>query len=87
MTSQSLPSPVFGVAALYPPEVKFDAFGTSKHGKENLYRKKIFATLSAHWGDLLEQIKKSVIYTLTVLPKYTAQYKAPGLPQTQGQAN
>ena len=28
-----------------PPEVKFDAFVTSKHGKENRYRNKFFAIL------------------------------------------
>ena len=40
--------------------MKFDAFGTSKHGEGKSLSKIFFATLhvSAHWGDLIEQIKK-----------------------------
>ena len=35
-------------------------------GSENRYRKNFWLHLSAHWGDLIEQIKKkSVLYTLT----------------------
>ena len=34
-------------------------------GKENRYGKTFLLHLSAHWGDLIEQIKKSVIYTLS----------------------
>ena len=42
-----------------PPEVKFDAFDTSKHGKgKSLWKKTFLLHLSAHWGDLIEQIKK-----------------------------
>ena len=39
-------------------------------GKENRYRKSFLLHLSAHWGDLIEQIKKkSVIYTLIFIAK------------------
>ena len=63
MTSQSFPSPVFGLAVCTPPEVKFDALGTSKHGEGKSLSKKIFLLyLSVHRGDLIEQVKKSVIY-------------------------
>ena len=43
-----------------PPEVKFDAFGTSKHGegKSLSEKKKELLYLSVLWGDLIEQIKK-----------------------------
>ena len=62
-----VPSPLLLVSRFCtPPEVKFDAFGTSKHGKKNRYGKKktFLLYLSVHWGDLMEQIKKkSVIYT------------------------
>ena len=44
-----------------PPEVKFDAFGTSKHGEGKLLSKIFVCYTSQHIG---EQIKKSVIYTL-----------------------
>ena len=33
-------------------------------GKENRYRKKFLLYLSVHWGDLIEQIKKNLSYTL-----------------------
>ena len=33
-------------------------------GKENRYRKFFLLHLSVHWGDLIEQIKKSLSYTL-----------------------
>ena len=44
-----------------PPKVKFDAFGTSKHGEGKLLSK-IFSLLyiSVHWGHLIEQIKKNL---------------------------
>ena len=41
-----------------PPEVKFDAFGTSKHGEGKSLLKFFLPYLSVHWGDLTEQIKK-----------------------------
>ena len=45
--------------------MEFDAFGTTKH-EEGKSLSKIFFLLhlSAHWGDLIEQIKKSLSYTL-----------------------
>ena len=50
-----------------PPEVKFDAFGTSKHGEGKSLLKKIFATLISTLGRFNRaNKKKSVIYTLTV---------------------
>ena len=39
-----------------PPEVKFDAFGTSKHGEGKSLSKNYLLYLSVHWGDLIEQI-------------------------------
>ena len=42
-----------------PPEVKFDAFGTSKHGEGKSLSKDFFLLyLSVHWKELIEQIKK-----------------------------
>ena len=38
--------------------MKFDAFGTSKHGEGKSLLKKKMLYLSVHWGDLIEQIKK-----------------------------
>ena len=45
--------------------MKFDTFGTSKHGEG----KSLKPYLSVHLGDLIEQIKKSVIYTLRTFAK------------------
>ena len=65
LTSQSFPVSCFWCRGFVPPpEVKFDAFGTSKHGEGKSLSNFFFFFLSAHWGDLIEQIKKSVIYTL-----------------------
>ena len=66
LTSQSFPVSCFLVSRFCtPPEVKFDAFGTSKHGEgKSLSKKKFLLHLSAHWGDLIEQIKKNLSYTL-----------------------
>ena len=42
-------SPVFGFTVLYPPEVEFDAFGTSKHGEGKSLSKEVFCyTISVH---------------------------------------
>ena len=50
--------------------MKCDAFGASTDtGKENRYRNFFLLYLSVHWGDLIEQIKKSVIYTLNWIEK------------------
>ena len=50
-------SPGFGLVFCTPPEVKFDAFGTSKHGEGKSLSKFFLLYLSVHWGDLVEQIK------------------------------
>ena len=63
-----VPSLLFLVSQFCTPlEVKFDAFVTSKsRGRKIAIEKISLLHLSAHWGDLIEQIKKkSVIYTLT----------------------
>ena len=50
MTSQSFPVSRFGLAVLSPPEVKFDAFGSSKHRERKSPSKYFFAILiSALW--------------------------------------
>ena len=47
--------------------MKFDAFGTSKHGKENRYGKNFFAVLISTLGRFDRANKqKSVIYILNV---------------------
>ena len=69
MTSQSFPVSCFWSCGFVPhrQEVKFDAFGTSKHREGKSLLKFFLLYLSVHWGDLIEQIKKkSVIYTLNV---------------------
>ena len=63
ITSQSFPIS-FDLAVFYPPEVKFHVFGT-KHGEEKSLSNTFLLYLSVHCGDFIEQIKKSVIYTLT----------------------
>ena len=60
MTSQSFPvSRFWSRGFCTPPEMKFDAFGTSKYreGKNDI---EIFDLLflSVHCGDFIEQIKK-----------------------------
>ena len=43
--------------------MKFDAFGTAKHGKgKSLWKKTFLLYLSVHWGDLIEQIKQILSY-------------------------
>ena len=65
MTSQSFPVSCFLVSQFCTPlEVKFDAFGTLKHGEGKSLSKNFLLYLSAHWGDLIEQIKKNLSYTL-----------------------
>ena len=64
MTSQSSPVSCLLVSRFcIPPEVKFDSFGTSKHGEEKLLSKKIFLLyLSVHWGVSIEQIIKKICH-------------------------
>ena len=61
-----VPSLLFWVSRFCTPlEVKFDAFGTSKHGERKSLWKKIFATLISTLGRFNRANKKnSVIYTV-----------------------
>ena len=47
-----------------PPEVKFDAFGTSKHGKGKSLWKKLFAVLISTLGRFDRANKKNLSHTL-----------------------
>ena len=52
LTSQSFPVSCLVSRFCTPPEVKFDAFGTSKHGKgKSLWQKLFLLYLSVHWGE------------------------------------
>ena len=57
-------SPVFGVGFGTPPEVKFDAFGTSKHGEGKSLSKKNFATLISALERFNRANKKNLSYAL-----------------------
>ena len=65
MTSQSFPVSCFWSRG-FVPHRKWNLMLLVHQdtGKENRYRKIFLLHLSAHWGDLIEQIKKSVIYAL-----------------------
>ena len=39
--------------------MKFDAFGTSEYGEGKSLSNIFLLHLSAHWGDLIEQMKKT----------------------------
>ena len=47
--------------------MKFDAFGTTKHGKGKSLSKKYFAILISTLGKFNRAIKKSVVYTLRIV--------------------
>ena len=64
LTSQSFPVPVFSLAVLYSTEVKFDAFGTPKHGKGKSLWKNFFAVLISTLGRFDRANKKNLSYTL-----------------------
>ena len=66
LASQSFPVSCFLVSRFCTPlEVKFDAFGTSKHGEGKSLSKNFFATLISTLGKFnWANIKISVIYTL-----------------------
>ena len=67
LTSQSFPVSCFWCPGFVPHRKKnLTLLAHRNTGKENRYRKKFLLHLSAHWGDLIEQIKKSVIYTLSM---------------------
>ena len=55
--SQSL---VFGLAVLYPPEVKFHVFGTSKHGEGK--SRNFFAILISALGRFYRANKKNICH-------------------------
>ena len=60
---------MFGLAVLHPTgseNWRFWYIKTTWKGKENRCRKKVLLYLSVHLGDLIEQIKESVICTLTL---------------------
>ena len=60
-----VPSPLFLVSRFCtPPEVKFDAFGTSKHGEGKSLSKNFFATLTSTLGRFDRANKKNLSYTL-----------------------
>ena len=70
LTSQSFPVSCFWCRSFVPHRKwNLTLLAHQNTGKENRYRKKILLHLPAHWGDLIEQIKKkrSVIYTLRSL--------------------
>ena len=60
-------SPVFGLAILYPTGSEISRFWYIKtRGRKIAIEKFTLLYIQVHWGDLIEQIKKSVIYTLTI---------------------
>ena len=63
-----VPSPLFLVSRFCtPPEVKFDTFATSKHGKgKSLWKKTFFAVLISTLGRFDRANKKNLSYTLQV---------------------
>ena len=65
LTSQSFPVSCFWCRS-FVPHRKWNLMllAHENTGKENRYRKFFLLYLSVHWGDLIEQIKKSVIYSL-----------------------
>ena len=66
--NHTFPVLLFSVSRLCtPPEVKFDAFGTSKHGEGKSLSNNSFATLISTLGRFNRANKKnSVIYTLSM---------------------
>ena len=66
LRNRSSPSLLFLVSRFcIPPEVKFDAFGTSKHGEGKSLSKNFFCYTYQHIGRFNRaKKKKSVIYTL-----------------------
>ena len=68
LTSQSFPVSRFWCRGFVPHRKwNLTLLAHQNTGKENRYRNFFLLHLSAHWGDLIEQIKKkSVIYTCGV---------------------
>ena len=69
MTEKSVFRETWGPEMTSQSFVKFDTFGTSKHGEGKSLWKNFLLYLSVHWGDLIEQIKKSIIHTLNCLDR------------------
>ena len=69
MTEKSVFRETWGPEMTSQSFVKFDTFGTSKHGEGKSLGKNFLLYLSVHWGDLIEQIKKSIIHTLNCLDR------------------
>ena len=68
LTSQSFPISCFWCRGFVPHRKwNLTLLAHQNTGKENRYRQKNLLHLPAHWGDLIEQIEKSVIYTLSVI--------------------
>ena len=65
LTSQSFPVFCFWCRGFVPHRKgNLTLLAHQNTGKENRNQKNFFATLLAHWGDLIEQIKKRLSYTL-----------------------
>ena len=65
LTSQSFPVSCFWCRAFVPHRKwNLTLLAHQNTGKENRYRKNFLLHLSAHCGDLIEQIKKILSYTL-----------------------
>ena len=63
--SPIVPSLLFLVSRFCtPPEVKYDAFGTSKHGEGKSLSKMFFATLISTLGRFNRGYKKNLSHTL-----------------------
>ena len=72
LTSQSFPVSCFWCRGFVPHRKwNLTLLAHQNTGKENRYRKIFLLHLPAHWGDLIKQIKKSVIYTLRVVTSHT----------------
>ena len=65
LTSQSFPVSCFWCRGFVSyRKLNLTLLAHQNTGKENPYRKIFLPHLSANWGDLIEQIKKSLSYTL-----------------------
>ena len=65
LTSQSFPVPCFCLAVLYPTGSEIWCFWYIKTRERKIAMENFFLLhLSAHWEDLIEQIKKNLSYTL-----------------------
>ena len=76
LTSQSFPVPCF-LSRGFVSHRKWNLMLLvhQNTGKENRYGKTFLLYLSKHWRDLIEQIKKSLSYTLWVVVKLIKNFK------------